>query len=270
MNKPTLITGCQRSGTTLLHLILDSHPGNTGVDETAFGKKPLDEYLESPQYHPNVSFKLPAATFQFEFIKTIPGIKVIWCIRDPRDVVLSMLNLKVKISEHETVPWVLHPGGARREIDNIVSSIQGKMSPGLSVLYQKYKALTVKQPAQWTRDEQIFTASLCWRMKNELLPVYQDLGIPCHLLPYESLVGNPEPTLRALLQFIELPWHDNVLNHHKLHRGVSIGDTENSRPIDSANTRKWVQAFDAATLKIIEDTCADIADRLGYPLRPTA
>lgn len=58
-NQPILITGCQRSGTTMLNLILDSHPKITGVDEMEFRNENLPHYLSHINYHPFVVFKLP-------------------------------------------------------------------------------------------------------------------------------------------------------------------------------------------------------------------
>jgi protein-tyrosine sulfotransferase len=266
MNKPILITGCQRSGTTLLHLILDSHPDITGIDETDVKKASLNEYLNDPKYHPCVSFKLPIASYETGFIKTIPGIKVIWCIRDPRDVILSMMKLTLEISKDTTLPWVAHPGGAGSEIENSARALHKSMSDELIQLCKSYKVIAGKQPASWSQEEMVFVASLCWRIKQELLAIYYELGIAYMVLHYENLVKNPENTIRDVLQFVGLPWHDNVLKHHQLHSGVSVGGTVNSRPIDKSNIGKWADAFDTRVLSIIKTVCAGTAARYGYRL----
>jgi hypothetical protein len=266
MNKPILITGCQRSGTTLLHLILDSHPDITGIDEPVFGEIPLIEYLHNPLYHPNVSFKLPAASYQAEFIKTISGIKVLWCIRDPRDVVLSMMNLKVLIKKDAALPWVIHPEGAVREIENIAETLQKKMGDELINHYKIYKEISRKLPSLWTIEEKVYVASLCWRMKQDLLTIYEEHGITYQVVHYESLINNPENVIRGVLDFIGIPWHENVLRHHLLHSGVSVGSTVNTRPIDNSNTGKWVTTFDPKILNIIYVMCSEAAARHGYQL----
>ena len=46
-NRPIIITGSQRSGTTLLNLILDSHPQIHGVDEMQFRNNTLQQYLDT-------------------------------------------------------------------------------------------------------------------------------------------------------------------------------------------------------------------------------
>jgi len=108
-NIPILITGCQRSGTTLLNLILDSHPQIRGMDEWEFEETLVDEYLTGPEYHPCVAFKLPKVSYLIPALQSIPGIKVLWCIRDPRDVVTSMVRLQqdIKVGIRGKLLWSL-------------------------------------------------------------------------------------------------------------------------------------------------------------------
>lgn len=266
MNKPILITGCQRSGTTLLNLILDSHPDITGIDEMDFGRVPLSEYLNNPAYSPCVAFKLPMASFEFQSIKSLPGVKVVWCIRDPRDVVLSMMNLTLQVGEDATLPWVAHPLGAGREIENSVGALQKHMHDELADLYKTYREISGKPPASWSLEDKIFVASLCWRMKQEVLLEYDEQGIFYRIQHYEDLLRNPESSIRGILDFIGLPWHENVLKHHQLHSGVSVGNTVNTRPIDASNTRKWLTVLDAQSLAIISALCAEIAAQHDYQL----
>lgn len=190
MNNPTLITGCQRSGTTLLHLSLDSHPDITGVDEIGFGKVPLSDYLNRPEFHPYVSFKLPVVSFRAEFIRTIPGIKVLWCIRDPRDVVLSMMNLQLRISADALLPWVVHSAGAGREIENSAGTLKKIMSAELASCYATFRNIAAKSPESWQTGDKVYVGALCWRMKQELLEVYRQLGIPYRILHYEKLISD--------------------------------------------------------------------------------
>jgi len=88
-----LITGSQRSGTTLLHLILDSHPEIVGIDEENFIESQLSDYPEDKNTPACVSFKLPNYVHRFDRVKTWPNLKVLFCIRDPKDVVSSMMSI---------------------------------------------------------------------------------------------------------------------------------------------------------------------------------
>ncbi len=267
MNKSILITGCQRSGTTLLNLVLDSHPDITGIDELDFDKVPLREYLDSPKYQTCVSFKLPRAAHQVGILEAaMPGVKVLWCIRDPRDVILSMMTLSLKSADETSLPWVASPLGAKLEIERSAGTLQKSVSGELAEHYKTYRAIAEKQPASWLPEESAFVASLCWRVKQELLVEYDAMGIGYHIVHYENLIRDSEDTIRDVLQFIGVPWHNNVLKHHQLHTGVSVGGTVNSRPIDASNTGKWVTALDARTLSIIKNVCSDAAAKHGYRL----
>ena len=267
MNRPIVITGCQRSGTTLLNLVLDSHPDVTGVDEMDFYKASLSEYLSSPRFHPCVSFKLPQSTYEAATIKSaMPGVKVLWCIRDPRDVVLSMMRLMLESAEGPPLPWLAHPVGARNDIENGVRVLRQTMGGELAAHVETYRGIAGKPAAAWSREDSVLVGALCWRLKQELLAGFDAAGIPCRVVRFEDLVGDPGRTIRGALQFIGLPWHENVLRHHLLHTGVSVGGTVNTRPIDGANTGKWADAFDARALAIIRTVCAGSAARHGYAL----
>jgi len=266
MNSPILITGCQRSGTTLLNLILDSHPKIIGIDEMEFDKIPFNDYLTAPQFHPYVSFKLPTDSHRVQFIKNIPRLKVLWCIRDPRDVVFSMLNLKLYLDQDVAVPWAVHPFGSWREIDNCAKALINKMGPVLFDHYTAFKKMAQKHPKDWSLEQAVFTAALCWRIKHEVLTLYKENNISHKILNYENLITEPKETISNILFYIGLPWHDNVLKHHLLHTGTSVGNTINSRPIDSSNSGKWKKSFNAHLLYIINLLCSDIAERYGYRL----
>jgi hypothetical protein len=54
-----------------------------------------------------------------------------------------------------------------------------------------------------------------WRQFRELLP------LQVHVVKYESLVQSPEQELRAILDFLDLPWAAELGDHtaHALKRG---------------------------------------------------
>jgi len=262
-NKPIIITGCQRSGNTLLSLILDSHPQIRGVDETEFVPDRLEEYLEHPDYHPYVAFKLPLCAHAGRFLKALPNLKVLWCIRDPRDVVLSMVNLK----PNEAV-WSNHPQGAEMEIKHCMQSL-GYGSRGRSFSgYAEYQRISLIPYLLRGRAEAMFMGALCWKLKNELLELYDRAKISYLVVRYENLICDPKSMLEKILFFLELPWHDNVLRHHELHNGISIGYTINNRPIDSSNMGKWKHALNSEELDIIGSLCAGVETSSTYYNQP--
>src|SRR5204863_565536 len=114
------VAGCQRSGTTLLRLILECHPAVFCFDEldsyrvlsTRSYAEPIVKYL--------VGFKIPrwAEQIDAEVLrdfgepatarKIYNGQKIIFITRDYRDVIVSMLNLRGEVSwlEEWAVPII--------------------------------------------------------------------------------------------------------------------------------------------------------------------
>ncbi|CAH2074798.1 unnamed protein product, partial [Iphiclides podalirius] len=83
----------------------------------------------------------------------------------------------------------------------------------------------------------------------------------CLLVRYESLVLAPAATMRRVLAFLQLPWHDAVLHHERYinqPNGVALSNVERSsdqvvRPVNLDALDKWVGQLPA-------DVRADMAE----------
>src|SRR5262249_33105358 len=107
-----LQVGCQRSGTTLLHLILDSHRQIESFDENRFDL--FKQYVSVPQkpisQAPVIAFKLPFVSNPWnpniEFLSRAPGRpKYLLITRHVFDVVTSMCRLKLPVNATE-IDWL--------------------------------------------------------------------------------------------------------------------------------------------------------------------
>lgn len=188
---PIFIVGCQRSGTTLLRLILDSHPDISCGPETRFladlaeitGEgwprfrlygfpkeywyAKIAELFESFQSEYAASRgksrwadKTPLYALSLDFIdKLFPDCQVVHVIRDGRDVVTSHKNRWGYVSGIKAAfKWGDYIDAAQ--------AVGRAFSPG------RY-----------------------------------------YEIRYEHLVNDPEGTLRPLLEFLGEPWDDAVLDH---------------------------------------------------------
>ena len=117
-----------------------------------------------------------------------------------------------------------------------------------------------------TTLDNTFLGALCWRLKQELLAIYDTESITYHVIQYENLISQPKEVIYKLLAFIGVPWHANVLCHHQLHHGTSVGLTDNTRAIDCSNTGKWKNALSDEQLAIIKSLCGVTARRYAYTL----
>lgn len=266
LKTPILITGSQRSGTTLLHLILNSHPNILSTDEDSFDYAFINTYLNAPWFPPFVSFKLPRYAPVLSFIKNLNGIRVIWCIRDPMDVVWSMIKLQMPLDKNNSVAWAAHPSCAQSEILNSYFILDNAARLSLSSDMNRFEQIINKKPKERNRQDCIFLGALCWKIKNEIPSLYQEQNIDFYTIRYEELVNNPEVKIKEILNYVGANWSDNVLKHHEFHDGVSIGNTPNTRPIDNSGVGGGMKNLDSEEIELIKDVCATTADKRNYKL----
>jgi len=238
--KKFLIAGCQRSGTTLLRLILESHSDISCRDEPGSYQilsKPISikETLESERHNSWVGFKIPRYTEQLTFKEiydyNTPGIPdpfqnfyagdpIIFIVRDVRDVVCSMLELKTP--DHSWfdvwgVPTVKY------WIGNL-PNFRKKFSTEIDLVKK-------------SNFRYYSTGSLFWKYKNASLLKYVEKNFPILKINYENLVNNPEPILRSIISFLNLEWEENLLKHHTVEhselskKGWARGKTDPKKPI---------------------------------------
>lgn len=256
-NAPILITGCQRSGTTLLSLILDSHPKIHSIDEMDFFDHPLIDYLTQTQYHPNVCFKLPIYADRAVSFTTIPQLKILWCQREPLDVIASMLSLGIRFRDGSIIGWAAHPECAETEIKGACRLLNeyNQLDQLPLTLRQQTQTILNKHPTKRDRADQLVLACMCWRAKQALLPVYDQLHLNYKIVQYEKLVRQSQSTLTEILDYLNIEWSDDVLRHHELHAGLSVGNTNNQRAIDSSSIGKHTDKLNNTERDIILSFC---------------
>jgi len=261
---PILITGCQRSGTTLLSLVIDSHPGIYSIDEDKFECWYMNTYINAPWLPAYVAFKLPRYAPDTSFIKSLRNPRVIWCLRDPLDAVWSMTKLQIALDENNCVAWTAHPFCAQTEITNSYWALDDTVRQELEQDMSRLQEISGRKPGERSRQDNIFIGALCWKVKNELPEKYITERIDYHVVKYESLVTTSGETIRQILDFIGVDWNDDVLRHHEMHEGKSIGETSNKRPIDSSSIGQGVKNFSQGDIDIIEKVCRKTAEKWGY------
>ena len=259
----------------MLSLVLNSHPQVRSIDESDFLPQRLGDYLSHDEFHPCVAVKLPISAHLVPAFSFLDGLKVLWCLRDPRDVVASMLKLQLRMhagaggrlaslvdrllghGRNRKTSWTAHPNCARLEIQKCAQALHARAALGGELTDQLAEVRrSLEQPPQWIgRAAQVRLGALCWRLKQEVYRVYYEDWPACHVVTYEDLVTMPKEQIGILLDFLELPWSEEVLHHHRLHKGTSIGETDNSRSIDSRSLERWRKALSAEDLVIVAEVC---------------
>jgi hypothetical protein len=91
------------------------------------------------------------------------------------------------------------------------------------------------------------------------------------LLRYEDLVLQPERTMRELLAWLGEPWSDAVLSHHSVQAGrggrVKVeGRVRVDDPIDVARIGKWTKTLDAGQQREVARRLGRLGEFFGYAM----
>lgn len=243
------IGGMPRSGTTLLRVMLDSHPdircgGETRVIprllnlrnswlkapfeserlleagitsdvlDNAVGEFMLEIIARHGKPAKRLCNKDPFTLRSAVYIKQLfPQAQFLYLIRDGRAVAHSIVSRKVTISGFDITDY---------------RQCLTKWNTATSSMYAECKTLGPKV---------------------------------CHPVYYEELVLHPEQTLRRILNFLKLPWNETVLHHEKFINqpdGIALSKLERStdqvvKPVNTETLTKWVGAMP-------EDVVRDMAE----------
>jgi len=243
-----LISGCQRSGTTLLGLALQAHKDITlfeedqsrfqeRVGETLLLKFPacLEYDAQNPQL---IGFKAPRDSHRLlRLIESKPDLKTLWLHRSALQVAASMVSLNIN-----GVSWAM--GWAPREIRKYLTAFD---DPALTQDFSHAQALGND------RAKELAFAALCWRAKAAQFKYYQT-HIPDNLIriDYDELVQTPRSTLTRITAYLDLDWDENLLKHSDvLAPEMRPGETSTQRPIDGSSLDKWRSHLTPADQDII-------------------
>jgi sulfotransferase family protein len=279
-----VITGCQRSGTTLMGLILDSHPAICHVDESDFDRNEPGRFLRAARPEPVLSFKLPQESANLELVqKKLGATDIVWMVRDPRDVVASMCRLKMRLTPTRCpsrrtfriqrlsgrrpleVAWA--GAFAPVEITRMLERYPRDAFADIQPLLARYHRILAMPATHRSDDDHAFVGALCWKLKQRGLGIWQrQASVAVHVVRYEELVQNPAAALRDLMQELGLRWNSALLRHHRLHTGTSIGATQNDRAIDDDSVGQWAAFLTTSQLRIIGEVCGEEAASATYRL----
>jgi hypothetical protein len=258
------ILGCQRTGTTLLRLILEAHPEVFCYDELR-GYAVLQKFV--PEDLPRVrciGFKLPRWTEQLtsqvvsdegldercdNFYR---GEKILFLHRDARDTVASMLKLKAGDSNWCQI-WVPRIIGAKRAGDRL---FRARYAAELEII-------------EGCNNQLIGLAAVYWKYKTESLFSYRDAEFPVLAVSYERLVTKPRGVLPLICAHLGVPFHENLLRHNTFshpelfENGLTLGNTDPTLPIHFDSVGQWQRLLSDHDVDLIERIAGDLPKRIA-------
>lgn len=249
---PIVIGGCERSGTTLLRVLLGRHPmiaGGQGLESTVFQKRISSPAEIGARFGIDpalIEAWLRESRSQVEFIDKFQEAvlareqKPIWLEKMPMNVLRFGF-----VRRHFPNAWLIH---AVRDGRDVVCSMRQQ-----SWIKGRWKSDRPRELHHCASDWLRKVASGCrWRGD----PRY-------HEVRYEDLVQNPETTLRGLLAFLGLEWSDALLRPEEP-RGGDVYERRARSPVDTSSVGAWRRELQAADKHFL---CGLIGDRLielGY------
>jgi len=268
--KTFFILGCQRTGTTLMRLILESHSKISCVDEhrayeILSDKKLLNEELEKNQRKDWLCFKTPRITEQmtepfladiginFRTQNNYKGSPIVFMNRNVLDTVASMKTL-----DQEGIIWLERWG--KKTIDFWCDT-----TPGFKKLFKK--ELQVLEKA---KHKQSVAGAIYWKYKTLACFNYESDSIPIIKIRYEDLVNNKKTIINQVLDFLKLDWEDSVLSHEKIphaetdSEGITVGNNDTKIPINAASVNRYKKLLQKNEVAEILDVTRDLMTKLNY------
>lgn len=249
---PVFVVGSMRSGSTLLRLILDSHPHIAIGAETGFmgglrAAKDIPRWKFGKGWYERLGWT--EAEFDARLREFYAGLfqrfaaeqgKPRWGEKTPfhTEYIAEMSRI---FPDAVFVGLVRHPGA-------VASSLRATFHYGFG------EAL-----AYWSD-----TNLRLVRSGSELADRFV-------LLRYEDLVLEGEPVLRDLLAWLGEPWHPDVLEHHRVQREkgaprAAEGRTITRDPVDADRAVQWVRELTEPDRHALDGVTA-LAGFLGYQPR---
>jgi tetratricopeptide (TPR) repeat protein len=216
---PVLVVGMYRSGTTLTEQILSAHSMITPAGEspampeavktlaTAVG--PLAEFPVSLTAATQDAINAAAASYVEQIQSHVQGSVIV------DKLPMNYLNLGIAslLLPNAKVLYLL-----RDPLDTAISCFSQSFASSMA----------------FTTDLEHLGRAI--QQERRIMAHWKACcGLPIHVVSYETLVSEPEQTLRGVLAFLGLPWEDSVLEFHTSKRVAATPSMDQVRkPINTS------------------------------------
>ena len=268
------IVGCARSGTTLVHRIVDAHPEIAITPEMHWITRPFKNQnrLVTPELVTELAGHKRFAQFE------IPGEEFEGLLGSGEAVpyptfLRRVFGLYGKINNKPLVGNKT-PAYIRRMLDlhalwpeaKFVHIIRDGRDVCLSVLNWKKADHIVGRYASWEEDP-VSTTALWWERK--VRKAREDgaaLGPGLyHEMYYEDLVDAPERECKRLCEFLGVPYDDAMIRFHEGRERVEPGRGAKSAWLRvTSGLRDWRTEMCTGDVERFEAVAGDLLEELGY------
>lgn len=197
------VGGVPRSGTTLARVMLDAHPDIRCGEETRVIPRIVSmrsRWNKAEKEHQRLAAAglnddtLDQATRAFvsEIILNHGAPAKYLCNKDP--LVLNYMYDIIRMFPRAKFILMVRDGRA-----------------------VAYSIVTRNITISGVDSKSFMSAALFWnKVVERMSRDCTDVKEKCLMVFYEKLVADPHEWMRRILEFLQIPWHDNVLHHHEL------------------------------------------------------
>src|SRR5690554_5100314 len=281
-----------RSGTTLLQTMLDSHPNIFAPLESRF-------LLHLKSKYQNVT--LWNEDLKSQFIKDL--------FKEEKMTLLWELDMEALTKRIYGLPEIATYGEMCKQVYVSAKSFHPKESPRLIVdknpiyalmiplilevypdakfvhLVRDYRG-NVNSIRNFYKNADIRKLGMSWVMTNmEIEKSKQKMPKNFITLRYEDLLDTPQEELQRLVRFFNLEFHSNMLTYHRRIAGaisdyvnrssnerirrvreIGIGTVHKnlSKPLDNTLKDKWKETFSPEEIHTLEEHCGGFAEKYKY------
>tara|TARA_R110002167_G_scaffold61130_3_gene172386 strand:- start:6259 stop:7827 length:1569 start_codon:yes stop_codon:yes gene_type:complete len=220
---PIFICGLPRSGTTLTEQILSSHPSVAGGDELNDLPLACGQWLARKgirKTFPNWVTDMPEDGWQAignAYLDSTKALQDGGWFTDK-----NLQNYKAIGVIRKALPHAKIVVCRRNPMDNLWGCYRQFFSEGMYFTYQQEELADI------------------WNASEKLIQHWRNTGSDIFVMEYETLIAEPEHTIRALLDFVGLPWNDACLNFHENKRSVrTLSATQVRKPLSNSRVAQW-------------------------------
>jgi hypothetical protein len=240
------------SGTTLLRLVLDSHPRIAIPQETGF--------MRAARAHRFIPFKWSGRRWYRRLGWSDEEFNALQ--RDFYDTVFRRYA-----EQHGKVRWGDKTPLHTWHVDQMTRLFPDAVFVGVV----RHPAGSVASNRSRWRHDIDTTVYHYWRYTTEVARQAIKRRRRFRVVRYEDLVSQPEPLLRELLRWLGEPWSDEVLRHGAVQRerGGKVqveGRVRVDDPVDPSRVSKWTEVLDEREVARVRAELAPLGRLFGYSM----
>jgi hypothetical protein len=269
---PFFLLGAQRSGTTMLRLMLNRHPRIAVPHETAF----ITVFLPKLQEYGNLAHRSNTARL-LDDIGSYHLVERGGHIRNKEAILSHAIRSYSDLVRAIMIEYARSEGKAR----------WGDKTPfytqDIDVLWKLFPGCQFIHLVRDGRDVALSQAGISWLPNSvpQIAADWRDKATICHkvgrVLPdgcfleirYEDLVTHTEETLRSVCGFLGEPYSAEMLSYHDTAESVvpeqSLKWHRNSvRPPDPSKIGRWKHELSRSDRILFDQIAGDALERFGY------